>query len=166
MIQMVQETAVCLNDKLHDIYRDKKRQENKQKFLRIKKKCQKILDEQQRKAAAANIVKYANQFVGCPYVWGGNSLTNGCDCSHFVYNVIKDTTDYSGGYVTSRNWAYLGKQISSIEKAQAGDIIVYSGHVAIYDGNGKIIQAQCSSTGITNNRSVMSSPIVAIRRFI
>lgn len=104
--------------------------------------------------------------MGNPYVWGGNSLTNGCDCSHFVYNILKDVGVYSGGYTTSRNWANLGKSISSIEKAKAGDIIVYSGHVAIYDGKGKIIEAQSSNAGITNNRSVTSSYIFAIRRFI
>ena len=166
MVQSVQETADWLTDKVHDIYRDKKAKENKQKLLELKKKYQKIVAEQQRKAKAARIVKYANQFVGNPYVWGGNSLVNGCDCSHFVYNVIKDTTDYSDGYVTSRNWAFKGKKVSSVKKAQAGDVIVYSGHVAIYNGQGKIIQAQSSSAGITNNRSVGNTNIIAIRRFI
>lgn len=166
MIQQVQETAERLNNKLHDIYREKKIKERKQLYLKIKKKYQKIAAEQLRKAKAKKIIKYANQFVGNPYVWGGNSLTNGCDCSHFVYNVIKDTTDYSGGYVTSQNWANKGENIPSIENAQAGDVIVYSGHVAIYDGQGKIIQAQSSSAGITNNRSVKNANIIAIRRFI
>lgn len=166
MIELAQETADWLNDKVHDIYREKRIEENRQTFLKIKKKYQKIAAEQRRKAAAARVVKYAKKFVGCPYVWGGNSLTNGCDCSHFVYNVIKDTTNYSGGYVTSRNWAYQGIEVPSIEQAQAGDVIVYSGHVAIYDGNGKIIEAQCSSTGITDNRSVTNTNIISIRRFV
>ena len=158
--------VVQLQGKKIFLEREKEAQQLKKLQEKIKKERQRIAAEKRRKAAAARIVKYANQFVGCPYVWGGNSLTSGCDCSHFVYNVIKDTTDYSGGYVTSRNWANLGKPIPSIEKAQAGDVIVYSGHVAIYDGNGKIIQAQCSSTGITNNRSATNTCIIAIRRFI
>ena len=45
-------------------------------------------------ASGSSIVAYADQFVGNPYVWGGNSLTNGIDCSHFVYQVLKNTGAY------------------------------------------------------------------------
>ena len=164
--EQMQEIAATLTSK-GDTLKRKNRVIEKKKFAEeIKKDRQAAAAEQRRRAAAAQIVEYANQFVGCPYVWGGNSLSNGCDCSHFVYNVLKDTGNYSGGYTTSRSWASLGSEVGSIEKAQAGDIIVYSGHVAIYDGNGKIIQAQSSSAGITNNRSAVSGGIIAIRRFI
>lgn len=166
MVQQLQETADRLSDKVHYIYREKKIKERKQLYLKIKKKYQKIAAEQRRKAAAEKIVKYANNFVGNPYVWGGNSLTNGCDCSHFVYNVIKDTTKYSGGYVTSQNWARKGKKVKSLKQAQPGDVIVYPGHVAIYDGKGKIIEAQCAGVGITNNRNAGNASIIAIRRFV
>ena len=115
--------------------------------------------------SGSNIVSYANQFVGNAYVWGGNSLTNGVDCSHFVYNVLKNTGAYSGGYSTSGGWAHKGTAVSSLSEAQAGDVIVYSGHVAIYDGNGGIVEAQNPDAGVTNNRSATSSEIVAIRRF-
>ena len=111
------------------------------------------------------IVDYADQFVGCPYVWGGNSLTNGCDCSHFVYNVLKNCGVYSGDYLTSGEWAYVGRSVSSLSSAQAGDIIVYSGHVAIYDGDGCIVEAKGSQWGITHDRSATCKSIVAIRRF-
>ncbi len=112
-----------------------------------------------------NIVSYANQFVGNPYVWGGNSLSNGVDCSHFVYNVLKNTGAYTGGYSTSGGWAHKGSAVNSLSEARAGDVIVYPGHVAIYDGNGGIVEAQNPSAGVTNNRSATSSEIVAIRRF-
>lgn len=115
--------------------------------------------------SSSDIVSYANQFVGNPYVWGGNSLTNGIDCSHFVWNVLKDTGHYSGGYYIAQQWPWLGTAVSSLSEARAGDVICYSGHVAIYDGNGKIIEAQSSNAGITNNRSATSSTILAIRRF-
>lgn len=158
--------AVALDGKKTTLQRKKDYKKNKKLQKKLKLRRKRIAARKRRRAAAARIVKYANKFVGNPYVWGGNSLTHGCDCSHFVYNVIKDTTKYSGGYTTSRNWAYLGKAVPSIKKAQAGDVIVYSGHVAIYDGKGKIIQAQSSSAGITNNRSATSTYIIAIRRFI
>ena len=116
--------------------------------------------------SGAAIVAYADQFVGCPYVWGGNSLTNGCDCSHFVWNVLRNCGVYSGGYSTSGGWAYLGSPVASLSQAQAGDVIVYSGHVAIYDGYGCIVEAQSPSAGITHYRAAASIPIVAIRRFI
>lgn len=115
--------------------------------------------------SSLDIVEYANQFVGNSYVYGGDSLTGGIDCSHFVYEVLSDTGNYNGEYTTSNNWAYLGQSVSSLDQAVAGDVIVYSGHVAIYDGEGGIIEAQSPSAGITNDRSADSSTIVAIRRF-
>lgn len=116
--------------------------------------------------SGASIVAYAKQFVGNPYVWGGNSLTNGIDCSHFVWQVLRNCGVYSGGYTTSAGWRNRGNPVGSLSQAQAGDVICYSGHVAIYDGNGRIVEAQSSSAGITCNRSVSCSPILAIRRFV
>ena len=113
----------------------------------------------------SGIVNYADQFVGNPYAWGGNSLTNGIDCSHFVYQVLKNTGYYSGGYTSSGGWASLGSSVSSLSEAKAGDVIVYSGHVAIYDGNGGIVEAKGSQYDITHDRAADSKSIVAIRRF-
>lgn len=115
-----------------------------------------------------DIVNYAMQFVGNPYVWGGNSLTNGCDCSGFVHLVYKHF-----GYKTVRysmSFAYEGVAVSR-EDVQPGDIVVYAkkngiGHVAIYAGNGKIVEAQSAATGITAYRSIDCREIVAIRRII
>ena len=111
------------------------------------------------------LINYALQFIGNPYVWGGNSLTNGIDCSHFVYQVLKNTGAYSGGYTTSAGWRSLGKAVSSLSEAKAGDVICYSGHVAIYDGNGGIVEAKGSKWGITHDRSANCKTILAIRRF-
>ena len=112
-----------------------------------------------------DIVEYALQFVGNPYVWGGNSLTNGCDCSHFVTNVLYDTGHWDGGWVQSTDWQYEGVPVESLDQALAGDIVVYDGHVAIYDGNGLIIEAKGSEWGITHDRTPDCKEIVAIRRF-
>lgn len=112
-----------------------------------------------------DIVEYALKFVGCPYVWGGNSLTNGCDCSHFVTNVLNDTGHRKGGWVQSTDWQYEGEPVESLDQAQAGDVIVYEGHVAIYDGEGLIVEAKGSEWGITHDRAPDCKEIVAIRRF-
>lgn len=94
-----------------------------------------------------DILDYAQQFLGNPYVWGGNSLTNGCDCSHFVYNVLKNTGHYGGGYRTSGNWASAGEAVT-VDSVQPGDIIVYGGHVAIYLDSNHIVHAKGKDYGI------------------
>ncbi|MDO4805508.1 MAG: NlpC/P60 family protein, partial [Lachnospiraceae bacterium] len=115
--------------------------------------------------SGASIVEYANQFVGNPYVWGGNSLTSGIDCSHFVWQVLQNNGVYNGEYRTSGEWVNAGEAVSSLAEAQAGDVICYSGHVAIYDGEGGIVEAKGSAYGITHDRAADYKDIVAIRRF-
>lgn len=110
------------------------------------------------------VVAYASQFVGNPYKWGGTSLTEGCDCSGFVYRVFQHFgVDY--GRLTSDGFATVGQEVS-YENMQAGDVVVYSGHVGIYDGSGGIVEAQSSRAGITSGRAVNCKPIIAIRRLI
>lgn len=92
-----------------------------------------------------NLIDYAMRFLGTPYVWGGNSLTKGVDCSGLVQQVFK-----AYGYSTprvSRDMAAKYSKISASE-AKAGDLVFYHNlrtgvvdHVAIYIGNGKIIHA-------------------------
>ena len=116
-----------------------------------------------------DIVNFARRFVGNPYVWGGNSLTKGCDCSGFIHLVYKNF-----GYSVPRySMSFLNAGTAvAYEDMRPGDIIVYErnkegiGHVAIYMGNGKIVEAQSSATGITDNRSVDCRKIIGIRRII
>ena len=110
------------------------------------------------------LVNYALQFVGNPYVWGGNSLTNGCDCSGFV-NLIYRHFGFTNVPRQSQAFKSWGKAVS-FDSIKPGDIVVYPGHVAIYAGNGKIVEAQSSSAGITSNRSVTCATITAIRRVL
>ena len=110
------------------------------------------------------VVQEAMKYVGNPYKWGGSSLTHGCDCSHFVWLVYKNCgLDF--GYHMSAACRTLGKAISRSDM-KPGDIVCYSGHVAIYAGNGKIVEAQSTRAGITDNRSVDNQPILAIRRVL
>ena len=111
------------------------------------------------------IVAEALKYVGNPYVYGGNSLTNGIDCSHFVWRILQNSIGYSGGYTTSSGWRTRGQAVADLSQAGAGDVICFSGHVAIYDGNGKMVEAQSRKAGITSNREVKNNKILAIRRF-
>src|SRR5699024_6318623 len=88
------------------------------------------------------IVNYALQFVGNPYVWGGTSLTNGADCSGFVQSVYA----HFGISLprTSESQMYAGTTVSYSE-AQPGDLICYGSHIAIYIGNGQIVHASNSA---------------------
>jgi cell wall-associated NlpC family hydrolase len=108
------------------------------------------------------IANYAVQFVGNPYRWGGTSLTNGADCSGFILSVYKKfgySLPHSSSALRSR-----GKAVSYSNK-QAGDVVCYNGHVALYIGNNKIVHAANSRKGIIiSNISYMK--VVAIRRII
>ena len=94
------------------------------------------------------IAAYAQQFVGNPYVWGGVSLTNGADCSGFIMTIYKQY-GYSLPH-SSYSMRSSGKA-SSLADAQPGDIICYSGHVALYIGNGRIVHAKSSKAGIVTD---------------
>ena len=113
--------------------------------------------------SGADIVAFAQQFVGNPYVWGGNSLTNGVDCSGFVHQVYAHFGISTPRY--SQAFKSVGQPVS-YQNIQAGDVVVYPGHVAIYIGNGNIVEAQSTRAGITNSRPVNCHTITTIRRLV
>lgn len=113
--------------------------------------------------SGADVVAFAQQFVGHPYVWGGNSLTNGVDCSGFVHQVYAHFGISTPRY--SQAFKSVGQPVS-YQNIQAGDVVVYPGHVAIYIGNGNIVEAQSTRAGITNSRPVNCHTITAIRRLV
>ena len=109
-----------------------------------------------------SIAVFACQFIGNPYVPGGTSLTNGADCSGFVFSVYKEF-----GYTvprTSYSLRSAGTEVS-YENAQPGDIICYPGHVAIYIGNGLIVHASSVRTGIKISNAQYRG-ILTVRRLI
>ncbi|WP_330595700.1 C40 family peptidase [Roseburia zhanii] len=112
--------------------------------------------------SGSSVVSYACQFVGNPYVWGGTSLTNGADCSGFVMSVFAHfgvSLPHSSGALQG-----CGKAVS-YANAQPGDLICYSGHVAIYMGGGQIVHAQSTAVGITTSSATYRT-IVAVRRVL
>ena len=112
-------------------------------------------------ALGQSVADYACQFVGNPYVWGGTSLTNGADCSGFVMSVYGNFgVGLPHSSAADRN---VGSAVSGLENAQPGDIICYSGHVAIYIGNGQIVHASTAKTGIIISSASYRS-ILSIRR--
>lgn len=112
-------------------------------------------------ASGQAVVDYALQFVGNPYVYGGTSLTNGADCSGFVMSVYNNFgVSLPHSSAADRN---VGAAVNGIENAQPGDIICYSGHVGIYAGNGQIVHASTSKTGIIVSNATYRS-ILSIRR--
>lgn len=109
----------------------------------------------------SDVVKYALQFEGNPYVYGGTSLTNGTDCSGFIMSLYKNFGKEVGR--SSYDQEKAGTEVS-YDEMLPGDIICYSGHVALYMGNGQIIHAKDSASGIVIEDNPQYMPILTIRR--
>ena len=105
------------------------------------------------------VVDYAVQFVGNPYKYGGTSLTDGIDCGGFVQAVYA----YFGVSLPRTGQRNSGYAVGSLDEALPGDIICYSGHVAIYMGNGQIVHAATPKHGICIG-SATYTKIIGIRR--
>lgn len=114
------------------------------------------------------IVDYAVQFVGRPYVYGGNSLTTGIDCSAFTQQMYR----HFGINIsrTSRTQINDGRRIP-LNEVQKGDLIFYGyngyiDHVAIAAGNNQIVHANSPKTGVIVSNMYYGKPIIGAVRLI
>lgn len=110
------------------------------------------------------ICEYARQFVGNPYVWGGTSLTRGADCSGFTLSIY---AKYGVSLPhSSKAQANCGTKVS-LSELQPGDLVFYGGnsihHVAMYIGNGQVVHAQSTKTGIVISNMYYNTPTRAVR---
>ena len=112
------------------------------------------------------VAEYACQFVGNPYVYGGTSLTNGADCSGFVMRIYADF-----GYSIPRTadvQGTVGTEVS-LSALAPGDLVFYDNgtgsikHVAMYIGNGQVVHASSSTTGIIISNTNYKPPCKAVR---
>ena len=114
-------------------------------------------------AKGRELCEFAMQFIGNPYVSGGTSLTEGCDCSGFVMAVYEQY-----GFTLTHSTEIdqrEGVAVESIEVAEPGDIICYQGHVGIYIGDGMIVHAAGEAKGICLCQACYTD-IITIRRLL
>lgn len=159
IVELSEEKA--LEEKRAEIRRTIQEQEEERRALAEKKAREEEEERQAREAlerqqeeeriqARQELVDYALQFVGNPYVYGGTSLTQGADCSGFVQSVFRDC-----GYGELPRVASAQFESSShkeLDQLETGDLVFYGDsiyHVAIYMGDGKVVHASNSRTGIT-----------------
>lgn len=107
------------------------------------------------------IVKYAEKFLGTPYTWGGTSPDTGFDCSGFTQYVYSNF-----GIDLDRTSSAQRRQGEAVDEddIMLGDLVCYSGHVAIYVGNGQVIHSPQEGEVVKISNMHMMS-IITIRRF-
>lgn len=109
------------------------------------------------------VVAFAKQFVGRPYVYGGSSLTNGTDCSGFTMRVMQNF----GIQLPRDSRSQAGSvQRIALENLRPGDLVFYANgrninHVALYIGDGQIVHASNERTGITISSVYYRTPYLA-----
>lgn len=125
----------------------------------------------QQGSRATDIVSYAKQFLGNPYVYGGNSLTNGVDCSGFTSQIFKNF-GVSLSRSSAEQYVNNGTRVDASD-IRVGDLMFYGNsgnvsHVGMYIGNGQIIHASTTKTGITIGDAFRTSgkPLIGIKRVL
>lgn len=117
-------------------------------------------------ASGNAIVETAQQYLGIPYVWGGNSPSQGFDCSGLVKYVMKDLgVDMPR---VARDQAKVGTEIGSLAEAQPGDLLGMrnGSHIAIYLGDNKILQSPRPGEDVSIRSLFSWDDIDTIRRVV
>lgn len=116
------------------------------------------------KVTGQKIADYAASWVGkTPYVWGGTNLKTGVDCSGFVCSVYNE---FGYNLWSSRtDLDTVGRNVP-LSEAKPGDIVVYSGHVAIYAGNGMVTHALNERYGILTTDISWGGYVRCVRRVV
>lgn len=109
-----------------------------------------------------DIVTYALQFVGNPYVYGGSDPNRGVDCSGFTKYILQNAAGVSLPHSSTAQSGY-GEKISA-NQLRPGDLLFYGGkgyinHVAMYIGDGKVVHASSAKTGIKISQYNYRSPV-------
>lgn len=111
------------------------------------------------------IIEFAKQFIGKPYVWGGTDPNKGADCSGFTYYIMKHAAGVNLSH-SSKAQSNEGKRIGA-EEMRPGDLVFYGegkriNHVAIYAGNGQIVHASTEKTGIKLSKWNYRTPLAIV----
>ena len=119
-------------------------------------------------ASGSAVITDARKYLGTPYVWGGTNPATGLDCSGFTQQVYGDLgIDLPR---VSRDQANVGTPVSSLSDAQAGDLLFFGSpvhHVAIYEGNGMMIEAPHTGQSVKEIKVAdFGEPVSKIRRVL
>ena len=148
------------DEEIREAFSNGETREEEEARLAIEAEERRIAEENARRQKREDVVAYAKRFIGNPYVYGGTSLTNGTDCSGFVRGV------YQHFGISLPRTSYAMRSVGyrvSVSEMQPGDIVCYNGHVGIYAGNGKLVDAVNSSKGICLSNA-FRDPIITVRR--
>lgn len=118
--------------------------------------------------AGSSIVSNALQYVGGRYVWGGETLGKGVDCSGFTMKILEQYGVYLPHSADAQ--MDMGTKVNSLAEAQPGDLVFYgsggyANHVGIYMGDGQLVHASSAKTGIKISNASYRTPI-GIRRYV
>ena len=124
--------------------------------------------EELASTAGASVVSNALQYVGGRYVWGGETLGKGVDCSGFTMKILEQYGVYLPHSADAQ--MDMGTKVNSLAEAQPGDLVFYgsggyANHVGIYMGDGQLVHASSAKTGIKISDASYRTPI-GIRRYV